>query len=58
MHRLWQERLVATSAAVVCMSTAVWGQGAGAVGGTVTLVENGGAVHGESYWSSGPGWWH
>ena len=55
MHRLWQERLVATAAAVVWMSTAVWGQGAGAVGGTVTLVENGGAVHGAVVLVVGPG---
>ena len=55
MHQLWQERLVATAAAVVWMSTAVWGQGAGAVGGTVTLVENGGAVHGAVVLVVGPG---
>ena len=37
------------------MSTAVWAQSSGTVSGTVTLVENGGAVHGAMVLVVGPG---
>ena len=49
-----QERLV-TVAAVLWISTAVGAQSPGAVRGTVTHVENGGAVHGAVVLIVGPG---